>query len=64
MLPGATAALSKLVFMNWMDNVNKVETKNNPLVFSAGQREWGFYHHIMLDEFLKIAEALSSAFRQ
>ena len=62
--PGATAALSKLAFMNWMDNVINRETRHNPLAYyePGSQSEWGFYYHMLLDEFLEITGALSNAF--
>ena len=50
--------------MTWLDATIQSLTKHNVLVHAAGQRQWGFYHHMTLGEFLEIMSVLSSAFMQ
>ena len=44
--------------------VRFTHTKYNSLVHAGPNREWGFYHHILLKEFLKITSVLSEAIMQ
>ena len=63
-LPGATAAVSKLNSVRWLDSLIRSLTKYNSLVHAGPNREWGLYHHNLLKEFLKITLVLSEAFMQ
>ena len=63
-LSGATPAVSKQNFLQWLDSTIQGLTKHNTLVYAGGQREWGFYHHMILGEFLDITSILGLAFQQ
>ena len=63
-LPGATAAISKSNFIQWLDTVIQGLTKYDSLVYARPNREWGFYHRILMKEFLSIISVLSAAFQQ
>ena len=64
MFSGATAALSKVNIMNWLDTTIQGLCKNNVLVHAGRNREWGFFHHLSLYEFLETTSVLSSALTQ
>ena len=63
-LSGATPAASLNNFSEWLDAVIQGMTKHNTLVFRGPTRQIGFYHKIMMNEFLEITSVLSQAFRQ
>ena len=62
-LSGATPAASKLNFMQWLDGVVQGLCKNNTLVTYEGLRQYGFFHQIMMNEFVTITSILSQAFK-
>ena len=62
--PGVTPAASKIYLMTWLNPTIQSLTKYNVLVHAAGQRQWRFYHHMTLGEFLEITSVLSSALMQ
>ena len=63
-MPGATLAASKINFMRWLDLVIQGLTKYNCFVYHGSIRQYGFFHHILMSEFLSITSVLSQAFAQ
>ena len=61
-LPGATLAASKANFVSWLDAVIQGMTKHDTLVYHGTVREPGFYHQILMKEFVVITLVLSQAF--
>ena len=61
-LPGVTPAASKINFMRWLDVVVQGLTKHNTLVTYGGVRQYGFFHQILMNEFVNISSVLSQAF--
>ena len=61
LLAGATPAQSKANLAQWLDVTIQGMTKYDTLVYAGANREWGFFHHILLDEFIRITSALSEA---
>ena len=61
-LPGATPAASKMNFMRWPDAVIQGLTKHNTFVTYGGVRQYGFFHQILMSEFVNITSVLSQAF--
>ena len=59
-LPGATPAASKINFMQWLDAVVQGLTKHNTLVTYGGVRQYGFFHQILMNEFVNITSAKHS----
>ena len=64
MWPGATAAASKMNFVQWLDAIIQGLARYNVLVYAGANREWSLYHQIMMYKFLEITTVFSSAFTQ
>ena len=52
LVAGATPAQSKANLAQWLDVTIQGMTKYDTLVYAGANREWGFFHHILLDEFI------------
>ena len=60
----ARGASSKMNFMNWLESVIQGLTKYNCIVYHGSVRQHGFYHHMLMSDFLTITSVLSQAFAQ
>ena len=60
-LQGVTPAASKINFIQWLDAVVQGLTKHNNSHI-GGVRQYGFFHQILMSEFVNITSVLSQAF--